>query len=104
MGDGLRAPEPDGLPPPPPAVCADGAELPGIDVSKWNDDIDWPTVAASGIEYAFVRVSDGTTHFDPRFDENWAESRAAGIHTGVYQFFRPNQDEIAQANLLLSQM
>ncbi len=101
MGDGL------GLTPPlnpVAATCADGEKTKGIDVSKWNGDIDWDKVAADGVEYAFVRVSDGLSHFDPRFAENWAEARAAGIHTGVYQFFRPNLSAKAQADLLIENM
>lgn len=102
MGDGLSITPP--LPEPLAATCADGEETKGIDVSKWNGDIDWNKVSEDGVVYAFVRVSDGLSHFDPRFAENWAESRAAGIHTGVYQFFRPNLDAIKQADLLLENM
>ncbi len=85
-------------------ICADGETLPGIDVSKWQGDIDWQAVADSGIVYAIMRVSHGLNTLDEYFDQNWSESRAAGIHAGVYQFFEPGQDVIAQADLLLERM
>ncbi len=85
-------------------VCADGPTVDGIDVSYWQGTVDWNAVAADGIEFAFIRVSDGVTTFDTQFPGNWAGARQAGIIRGVYQFFRPGQDAIAQADLLLSNM
>ncbi len=103
MGDGLRLtsePDPVGGG----GVCADGETVFGIDVSYYQGDIDWNAVAADGVEYAIVRVSHSTQFFDPQFDTNLAGSRAAGLHTGVYQYFEPDEDPIAQADLLLDSM
>jgi lysozyme len=85
-------------------VCADGPTVDGIDVSKYQGTIDWNQVAASGIHFAFIRVSDGLTYKDATFAENWAGAREAGVYRGAYQFFRPGQDAVAQAQLLLSIM
>src|SRR5438045_3009672 len=65
-------------------VCATGATVKGIDVSKWQGTITWPKVKAAGIEYAFIRVSDGTASRDPKFATNWAGAKAAGIIRGPY--------------------
>lgn len=106
MGAGLDAHgELVGKPDPQAATtCPDGATLPGIDVSKWQGDIDWDAVAADGIVYAIVRASHGINTIDEWFDSNWNESRGAGLYTGVYQYFEPGQDPIAQANILLEMM
>lgn len=113
MGDGLRA---GGCPDasasddlgaqldPIAAVCAPGTTLFGIDVSYYQGTIDWNAVAADGVEFAIVRVSHSTSFFDPQFDANLAGARAAGIHTGVYQYFQPDEDPIAQAQLLLDHL
>lgn len=85
-------------------VCAGAETLRGIDVSYYQGDIDWNAVAADGISFAWVRVSHSTQFFDPQFDANWAGARAAGIHTGVYQYFEPGEDPIAQADFLLDHM
>ena len=50
------------------------------------------------------RTSDGTTFKDPRFEENWAGIKAAGMVRGVYQFFRPGQSATAQADLMISML
>jgi GH25 family lysozyme M1 (1,4-beta-N-acetylmuramidase) len=84
--------------------CKPTTTVRGIDVSYWQSQIDWAQVARDGVKYAFIRVSDGSTFIDPRFQENWAGARAAGVKRGVYQFFRSNADPIEQANILLDQM
>jgi lysozyme len=85
-------------------VCADGETLAGIDVSKWQGEIDWTAVAGTDTDFAFVRVSDGLGYIDEWFEVNWEQARANGIYTGVYQFFRPGQDPVEQAWLLLDKM
>jgi lysozyme len=86
------------------ATCADGATTLGIDISKWQGDVNWNKVANDGVEFAFVRVSHGVNTIDQWFDSNWSEARAAGLHVGVYQYFEPGQDPIAQAEILLDRM
>jgi MYXO-CTERM domain-containing protein len=85
-------------------VCGSGPTVKGIDVSYYQGTIDWAKVRDDGVRFAFIRVSDGLNTIDSKFETYWAGSRAAGIHHGAYQFFRPNQDPIAQANLLLSKI
>ena len=59
----------------------------GIDVSKWNGDIDWRKVRASGVSFAFIKATEGKDMVDPRFDEYWCEARAAGIPYAPYHFY-----------------
>ena len=85
-------------------VCAAGPVVNGIDVTYHQQDIDWAKVKAAGIEFAIIRVSDGSTFQDPKFATYWADSRAAGVRHGAYQLFRPAEDALAQADLLLSKI
>ena len=85
-------------------ACADGPTVKGMDVSYYEPSIDWAAAHASGIDFAFIRATDGLTYRDPRFAEYWAAAKAAGVIRGVYQFFRPAEDPIAQADLLLDRM
>jgi len=85
-------------------VCGVGPTVKGIDVSIYQGTIDWASVRGAGVQYAFIRVSDGNNSIDSKFDSNWSGSRAAGVLHGAYQFFRPGQDPIAQADLLLSKI
>lgn len=74
----------------------------GIDVSKYQGNVNWPAVAAAGNEFAFARVSYGTSSKDAYFAANWAGMKNAGIIRGAYQFFRASQDPQAQAELFIS--
>jgi lysozyme len=82
--------------------CARGITVRGIDVSKWQGEIDWDAVKADGIEFAYIRVSDGAARPDPSFARNWAEAGRVGIARGAYQYFRPLEDPHEQADLLLA--
>jgi len=85
-------------------VCGGASVVNGIDVSEYDDAVDWATAKGSGIDYAFVRVSDGLAYPDSKFAEYWPAARAAGVIRGAYQYFRPDVDPVQQANLLLSSM
>ncbi len=73
----------------------------GIDVSEYQPTVDWPAVYASGRRFAFIRVSDGVRYEDRSFDGHWSGAKRAGLLRGAYQFFRPGQDPLAQAELLI---
>ncbi|MBA3458043.1 MAG: hypothetical protein H0T42_33480 [Deltaproteobacteria bacterium] len=83
-------------------VCANGATTKGIDVSYHQGVINWNAVKAGGIEFAFIRVSDGANFRDPKFATNWAAAKSAGVIRGVYQFFRPTQNIQTQATILIN--
>ncbi len=85
-------------------VCAAGPTTKGIDVSYYQGTIDWAKVKNAGVAFAFVRVSDGLANVDSRFSQNWSGTRAAGVIRGAYQFFRPNLDAAAQANLFVQKV
>jgi len=85
-------------------VCGAGPTVNGMDVSYYDTAIDWNLTKAAGIDFAFIRVTDGTQYQDPKFAAYWAGARQAGVIRGAYQFFRPAEDPIAQADLMLSLM
>lgn len=89
---------------PGPPSCQVGPTVPGIDVSYYQETIDWQRVRRAGIRFAFIRVSDGATIRDAKFAINWAEAKRAGIVRGAYQYFRPDQSVTAQADLMIAAM
>lgn len=63
----------------------------GIDVSKWNNTINWNSVKNAGIEFAFVRTSyrgteTGKLAADPTAATNMKGADAAGVKVGAYIF------------------
>jgi lysozyme len=58
----------------------------GIDISKWQGDIDWQAVKSAGTKFAFIKATEGGDHLDERFHANWAGAKAAGIPRAAYHF------------------
>ena len=77
---------------------AGGNGLLGIDVSKWNKEIDWEKVKEAGVEFAIIRcgyrgASGGALVLDPMYEKNIEGAIEAGIPVGVY-FFTQAIDEV----------
>lgn len=61
----------------------------GIDVSKYQGDIDWEAIARNkNIKFAYIKATEGATYVDPRFEENIAEALRHGVKVGCYHFLR----------------
>jgi len=63
----------------------------GIDVSKWNETIDWEAVKEEGVEFAIIRCGyrgslSGSLIIDPTYEENIEGAIEADIPVGVYFF------------------
>jgi GH25 family lysozyme M1 (1,4-beta-N-acetylmuramidase) len=83
-----------------------GPTLPGIDVSHWQNDIDWRKVAGAGKRFAFIKATDGHSFVDPMFVVNRAGARANGLLVGAYHFARPDPskgDAVEEARWFVSQ-
>jgi Lyzozyme M1 (1,4-beta-N-acetylmuramidase) len=85
-----------------------GIEIPtnysihGIDVSKYQDVIDWESVKEMNVEgirlqFAFIKATEGVNDRDRFFRRNWRGAREAGITRGAYHFFIATKSGKAQA-------
>jgi GH25 family lysozyme M1 (1,4-beta-N-acetylmuramidase) len=63
----------------------------GIDVSRWQGEIDWAQVAAEGHRFAMIRSTIGDAYLDPRFYSNWDEARTAGLLVTAYHVVTPDK-------------
>jgi lysozyme len=59
----------------------------GVDVSHHQGAIDWPALRGTGVDFAFIKVSEGGDHTDTTFAANWETAGAAGVRRGAYHFF-----------------
>ena len=70
----------------------------GIDVSKFQGEIDWNAVADSGVKFAWIKATEGGDRADQRFQANWSGAKAAGVPHGAYHFVywcRPPLEEMS---------
>lgn len=86
-----------------------GSGTMGIDVSKWNGDIDWSAVKASGVSYAIIRCgyrgsTTGALIEDPKFRTNIQGARAAGLKVGAYFFTQAvsEAEAVEEASMAIS--
>lgn len=59
----------------------------GVDVSRWQGNIDWAKLRTQGANFAYIKATDGGDHIDPMFRKNWNGAGAAGLKRGAYHFF-----------------
>ena len=105
-----------------PAPAHAGTKAMGIDVSRFQGVIDWPTVAGSGIRFAFIQGSRGSGADctvkpaqcgpDPYFAANRLAAESAGIRVGAYHrafasggtAADARADALAEANIFIAQV
>lgn len=91
------------------AQAVSGTALLGIDVSKWQGEIDWDKVKNDGIDFVIIRCGyrgsvTGTLVEDPYFQQNIRGATAAGLQVGVYFFTQAvNEVEaVEEASMVVS--
>lgn len=64
----------------------------GVDVSKYQKNIDWNQIKKAGVSFVIVRIgyrgygAAGTLVLDPMFEEHFTNVKNAGLKVGVYFF------------------
>ena len=58
----------------------------GVDVSIFNENVDWQALKAAGIDFAICRTGYGKSGFDENFQHNVEEARKAGLKCGAYHY------------------
>ncbi|CAG5004506.1 hypothetical protein DYBT9275_03384 [Dyadobacter sp. CECT 9275] len=66
----------------------------GIDVSHHNARINWDKLKnarseKAGIDFVYIKATEGATHLDRQFKRNWAEAKRVGMRRGAYHFYNP---------------
>ncbi|WP_137109528.1 GH25 family lysozyme [Rhodobacter sp. SY28-1] len=59
----------------------------GIDLSRFQTSVDWREARANGVNFAFIKATEGGDLVDPMFDAHWRGAAAAGVKRGAYHFF-----------------
>jgi lysozyme len=78
------------------------AVIKGIDVSRWQKEVDWMLVKEADITFAFVKATQDDFRRDPFFERNWEETKCVGITRGAYHYFTPNTPVQGQIDIFTS--
>lgn len=69
----------------------------GVDVSAYQGDIEWEVLAKQGIEFAFIKATEGSTFVDKKFKTNFDDAIKTNLRIGAYHFFSFDSSGEAQA-------
>ncbi|MBC9731124.1 lysozyme [Streptomyces sp. TRM68367] len=72
-----------------PAAAASGPK--GHDVSSHQKNVDWQSAKAKGARFVYVKATESTTYRNPYFNQQYNDSRAAGLIRGAYHFAAPDK-------------
>ncbi|KAA1472409.1 glycoside hydrolase family 25 protein [Dentipellis sp. KUC8613] len=79
------------------------ADPEGIDVSSYQPSINWSTVKANGVTFAYIKATEGTTYTNPSFSSQYTGATNVGIIRGGYHFAHPDSSSGAtQAKYFLA--
>lgn len=74
----------------------------GIDVSKYQSNINWDKIKQAGVSFAIIRIgyrgygASGNLVKDPMFEEHFTNARNSGLKVGVYFFTQAVNEAEAQ--------
>jgi len=74
-----------------------GYRVKGIDVARYQGNIDWKAIREENIRFAYIKATEGASYQDPLFTRNITESKRNGVVNGAYHYFSPDSPGAAQA-------
>ncbi|MDR1565085.1 MAG: glycoside hydrolase family 25 [Oscillospiraceae bacterium] len=69
----------------------------GVDSSSYQGEINWQTLAKEGIDFAYVKATEGSTYVDSCFEYNLENALKTDLYIGAYHFFSFESSGSAQA-------
>ncbi|WP_406633061.1 lysozyme [Amycolatopsis sp. WGS_07] len=86
-----------------PQAAAAPAEVPGMDVSGHQGNVDWKAAWNAGARFAYVKATEGTGYRNPYFAQQYNGSYDVGMIRGAYHFARPDvSDGATQADYFVA--
>ena len=67
-------------------VINDNSYILGVDISKWNGNINWKAIKKANIEFVIIRAGYGTGYVDPYFKTNIENAIKNNLMIGIYWF------------------
>jgi GH25 family lysozyme M1 (1,4-beta-N-acetylmuramidase) len=73
------------------------ANCKGIDVSKWQGEVDWIALKNSGVKFAIIKATEGTRTVDIKLNQNYQGAKDNSIPLGFYHFAHVSNDPVKEA-------
>jgi len=86
-------------------VCAHTAKpILGFDISAFQPSEDWSVVKSDGVQFTFIKATEGIHTINSKFDDQWSSALSYGFAAGPYHFFHPKEDPMAQVEHFLNKV
>lgn len=87
----------------------DGYSIHGVDISHHQGTVNWEKLADARIDdepiaFVFIKATEGKSHLDENFNENFYRARQYGLVRGAYHYFSPSVSGHVQAQYYLHQV
>ena len=87
----------------------DGYDIRGIDISHYQDRINWSilrnaTIQGQPLRFVIIKATEGVSIIDENFNDNIYQAHQNGLVCGAYHFFTPDVDAARQAHFFLKQV
>ena len=73
----------------------------GIDVSRWQQKVDWALLKSKGVEYAFIKATQGDYLADPMLKTHFKAAKESGMLVGAYHWCDPMSPDDNQSKFFL---
>jgi GH25 family lysozyme M1 (1,4-beta-N-acetylmuramidase) len=74
----------------------------GIDVSGWQENVDWSSVPTSNVGFVFAKATESVDYYSNQFHQQHDGAKSLSIPFGAYHYLDPSADGAAQANYFLN--
>lgn len=79
-----------------PNAAEEPSFISGVDASHYQAKVDWWAVKESGVQFAFIKATEGRTYVDKTFASKWAALSEVGLLRGAYHVLRPDNNRAVQ--------
>ncbi len=59
----------------------------GIDLSRYQTSVDWTAAQRAGVNFAYIKATEGGDRVDPLFQTHWQGATAARVRPGAFHFY-----------------
>ena len=75
----------------------------GVDVSHHNGKVNWMQMKNEGITFAYIKSTEGVSHLDTKYLDNYVGANQAEVKVGTYHFYTFGLDGVLQAKHFIHQ-
>lgn len=76
----------------------------GIDVSSHQGQIGWKRLQSQGVDFVYIKATEGGDFVDRQFENNWNSAGQVGLKRGAYHFFTLCRSGADQAKNFIAQV